>query len=145
VGDSAAGVGEVGSGALATPIAVPVAIESLAAIGAGAGLTLEAGNTLGAVLSKAAGDTGSYTNTHESQKTYNGKGPRSQSQRSGRRIKNATGDKHTATHWTASSSEREAFKDEARRLAEDGGPNPSKNYNKINSPGKKYLKQDGEK
>lgn len=38
---------------------------------------------------------------------------------------------------------REAFKDEARRIRKDGGVENPNNYNKINSPGEKYLKQDG--
>ena len=39
---------------------------------------------------------------------------------------------------------REAFKDEARRLERHGGPDATgqRNYNKINSPGKKYLEED---
>jgi len=36
------------------------------------------------------------------------------------------------------------MKDEARRLSSDGGKGSSSNYNKINSPGKKYRKQDGD-
>ena len=48
------------------------------------------------------------------------------------------------TDWEPAANDREAFKAEARRMAEDGGPNPAKNYNKINSPGKSYLEEDGE-
>lgn len=35
------------------------------------------------------------------------------------------------------------MKDEARRIQDDGGIENPNNYNKINSPGKKYLEQDG--
>ena len=42
---------------------------------------------------------------------------------------------------------RTSFKDEAERIAADGGPGQGKanNYNKIESPGKKYLEQDKKK
>jgi len=39
-------------------------------------------------------------------------------------------------------SAREAFKDEARRIAKDGGIGSSALRNRINSPGNKYLEED---
>jgi hypothetical protein len=36
------------------------------------------------------------------------------------------------------------MKDEAKRIKENGGVESSKNYNKINSPGKRYAKDDCE-
>ena len=39
---------------------------------------------------------------------------------------------------------REAFKQESRRLDADGGAGSSTNYNRIEQPGKKYRKEDGE-
>ncbi|MEN9470396.1 MAG: hypothetical protein RL630_2129 [Verrucomicrobiota bacterium] len=41
-------------------------------------------------------------------------------------------------------NDREAFKDEARRIRADGGVENPNNYNKINSPGEKLLRQNGE-
>lgn len=91
-------------------------------------------------------ETGSYTNTHASGKTYHGKGGRARSQASGRRVEAETGDLHIATDWKPAKNnlKSEAFKDEARRLRADGGPNSSKNYNKRNSPGEALLQKDGE-
>ncbi|MDC3955821.1 hypothetical protein [Polyangium jinanense] len=89
--------------------------------------------------SSRSGETGSYTNTHASGKTYDGKGSRERSQVSGRRIERKTGDQHVATDWRPAPNGEEAFKEEARRLQEHGGPARPDNYNKIESPGKKLL------
>ena len=92
---------------------------------------------------------GSYTNTHESGKTYHGKGNWQRSQQSGREKAEEYNDPLVSTDWTPASNNREAFKDEARRLRGDdnGGPrghdNPN-NYNQRASPGEKYLREDGE-
>ncbi|HRP69371.1 MAG TPA: hypothetical protein PLY93_07560 [Turneriella sp.] len=49
------------------------------------------------------------------------------------------------TPWKPAKNQREAFKDEAKRIrGDDGGVKSGENYNKINSPGEKYLKQDGQ-
>ncbi len=88
--------------------------------------------------------TGSYTNTHASGKTYSGKGSRARSQKSGRRVAKENNDPHTATDWTPAKDSREAFKQESRRLDANGGPDSPTNYNKIEQPGKKYRRQDGE-
>ena len=85
-------------------------------------------------------ETGSYTTMHASGKVYHGKGPRTRSQQSGRRI--GTTDEHIATDWTPAKNSTEAFKDEARRLKADGGPNPTRNYNQIESPGKKFIENE---
>jgi hypothetical protein len=89
-------------------------------------------------------ETGSYTNTHESGRVYNGKGDRDRSQESARRIERTTGDRHTATAFSPARSNREAFKDESRKIEQSGGPRSPNNYNKIDSPGARYRKQDGE-
>ena len=94
-------------------------------------------------VAKAGKETGSYTNFHESGKSYSGKGNRARSQVSARRVEKATGDKHVATDWTAAPNSREAFKQESGRLDGNGGPGSSGNYNKIESPGKKMCQQDG--
>jgi hypothetical protein len=46
-----------------------------------------------------------------------------------------TGDKHTATDFTPSANDREAFKDESRRIDANGGAKSSSNHNQIESPG----------
>lgn len=87
--------------------------------------------------------TGSYTNTHESGKTYVGKGSRQRSQKSGRREARRNDDPHVATDWTPAKNDREAFKQESRRLGAEDGPGSSSNYNRIEPPGTKYRQQDG--
>jgi hypothetical protein len=87
-------------------------------------------------------ETGSYTNTHESGKTYSGKGDRARSQESGRRVERETGDKHTATDWKRAPTTRDAFKQEAERIKANGGPKSDDNYNKIESPGKSMLEDE---
>jgi len=105
----------------------------------------QSGQTQGDQSSQGSKEIGSYTNTHESGKTYDGKGDRTRSQDSGKRIEKQTGDKHTATEFKSATDDREAFKDESRRLDSHGGPDSSANHNKIQSPGKKYRGQDGSK
>ena len=103
------------------------------------------GGTKAAVKEGTVQETGSYTNIHESGKRYHGKGDKARSQESGKRIEKETEDRHIATDWTPAKNEREAFKQESRRLdADEGGPKSPDNYNKIESPGKKYRIQDGE-
>ena len=87
--------------------------------------------------------TGSYTNTHQSGSRYHGKGGKERSQESGKRVEKEHNDPHTATDWKPSANSREAFKDEARRIRDDGGVENPQNYNRVNSPGAKYLQQDG--
>ena len=94
---------------------------------------------------EAPQESGSYTNTHESGKTYHGKGDKQRSQQSGQRVEQETGDIHVATDWTAAPNSREGFKQESERLDSDGGPKSEENHNKIESPGKKYREQDGRK
>ncbi|MEZ4264620.1 MAG: RHS repeat-associated core domain-containing protein [Polyangiaceae bacterium] len=88
--------------------------------------------------------TGSYTNTHASGKTYSGKGSRTRSQQSGRRQARANDDPHTATDWTPAENTREAFKQESRRLDGQGGVESPSNYNEVESPGKRFRIEDGE-
>lgn len=52
---------------------------------------------------------------------------------------------HYFNEFEPASNDREAFKDESRRLDSHGGPDSSANHNKIESPGKKYRDQDGSK
>jgi len=90
--------------------------------------------------SKKSEQTGSYTNTHESGKTYSGKGSQKRAQTSAQEKATQNNDPVKKTDWKPAKSAKEAFKAEAKRIDNNGGANnPSKNYNKINSPGKKYL------
>jgi hypothetical protein len=108
------------------------------------GADIKATQTERAVEQGAAKETGSYTNLHESGRTYSGKGDRERSQISGRRVEKETGDRHIATDWTPSADSRTAFKDESRRIDANGGVKSDTNYNKIESPGKKLREIDGE-
>ena len=45
--------------------------------------------------------------------------------------------------WTPAASEREAFKDESRRLDANGGIDSPSNYNRIDSPGRQFRQEDG--
>ena len=105
----------------------------MAAVTRGAGSTKGTGNSAAAPTKQ----TGSYTNTHESGKTYDGKGGKERSQESGRRVEKETGDRHTATDWTPASTPKDALKQESVRLDSHGGPKSPDNHNKIESPGKK--------
>jgi RHS repeat-associated protein len=93
---------------------------------------------------RAAVESGSYTNTHASGKTYDGKGDRQRSQRSGQRVERQTGDTHVATDWSPASGSRDAFRQESQRLDSHGGPKSDTNYNQIESPGKRFREEDQE-
>ena len=89
-------------------------------------------------------ESGSYTNYHESGKTYDGKGPESRSRESARKVERQAGDRHVRTDHTTARNSREGFKQESRRLDSHGGPKSPNNYNKIESPGKNMRQADGE-
>jgi YD repeat-containing protein len=76
-------------------------------------------------------------------RTIQTKKSRERSQVSGRRVERQTGDSHVATDFAEAPNETQAFKDEARRIEQTGGPASQQNYNRIESPGKKLL--EGEK
>jgi RHS repeat-associated protein len=85
---------------------------------------------------------GSYTNTHASGKTYHGKGPRSRADKSAKEKEDKYDDPVKETEWKPAENDREAFKDEARKIRDDGGVKNPNNYNIRNSPGEKYIWQD---
>ncbi|MET3982129.1 hypothetical protein ABIB62_004741 [Mucilaginibacter sp. UYP25] len=132
-----------GSGGLTAEVSLPVA-----AVG---GLVAVHGAITGAhgaySLASQKGrlkETGSYTNTHESGKTYSGKGGKKRSQQSGERVAKENDDPHVATDHSSADNDRQAFKDEDTRIENNGGHgNTDKNYNQRASPGKKYKTQDG--
>ena len=125
------------------PESTHTAIEVVSAIGNPKNAVKGAGDLIQNVKGRTR-EAGSYTNTHASGTTYDGYGGRKRSQESGRRVEAETGDQHIATDWTAAANRREGMKQESRRLDSHGGPTSNDNYNKIESPGKKYRAQDGD-
>jgi RHS repeat-associated protein len=93
--------------------------------------------------------TGSYTVTFESGKKYHGKGPESRMNKSAADKAKVNIDPVKSKDFTSAKNDREAFKQESRRMDTDrvgntpGHKNPN-NYNKRASPGDKYRKQDKE-
>lgn len=69
---------------------------------------------------------------------------RERSQISARREEKLNNDTHIATEFRPAENNRDAFKAESRRLDNNGGVNGGNNYNRIDSPGKKYRIEDGE-
>jgi hypothetical protein len=94
-------------------------------------------------------ETGSYTNTHESGKKYHGKGGKKRAEQSAKEKAEKNNDPATETDWKPAENDREAFKDESRRIEEDkvgdtpGHKNPD-NYNNRRSPGDRYRLEDGD-
>lgn len=81
--------------------------------------------------------------THTSEKTYSGKGPQKRANESANRVAKENNDPVKKVEWKPSKNTREAFKAEDKRIEKNGGAgNTEKNYNKVNSPGKKYNEQD---
>lgn len=87
--------------------------------------------------------TGSYTITFESGKKYHGKGPESRMNQSAKQQSKTNKDNVKSKEWKEAKNDREAFKDESKRIENDGGHKSTSNYNKKASPGDKYRKQDG--
>ena len=85
--------------------------------------------------------TGSYTITFESGNKYHGKGGEQRMRQSAREKAREYEDQPVSFDWTPADNTKEAFIQEAVRIDNDGGPR-KKNYNKINSPGYKYIKTD---
>ena len=85
-------------------------------------------------------ETGSYTINYASGKKYHGKGTRSRMRSSERRLSKGGDAVVGISDWSPASTHKRAFMQEAFRMAKDGGKGGN-NYNKINSPGLKYLKQ----
>ena len=91
---------------------------------------------------------GSYTIEFNNNKRYHGKGPFNRMLISAL-LRSTNGVLPTSFDWTPASSDREAFKAEYRRMQRDANQRYSEgylnpiNYNVIQSPGKKYIAQDG--
>jgi len=80
---------------------------------------------------------GSYTITFKNGKKYHGKGPYSRALESAKRLAklHETSFDVKDIDWTPAENDAQAFRDEAKRLADDGGKNNPNNYNIIDSPG----------
>ncbi|WP_396170764.1 RHS repeat domain-containing protein [Flavobacterium sp.] len=154
IGTGTAGLGTslsvtAGTGGASIEVTGPTAVVSggLILVGAaetyvGANITNNAVNNMSKDSSK---ETGSYTNTHESGTNYHGKGDKSRMNKSASEKAKANNDPVKSQDYTPAKNSREAFKQESRRLQNDGGAKSKTNYNKRDSPGTKYRKQDGEK
>lgn len=90
---------------------------------------------------------GSYTIGFESGKKYHGKGTETRMNKSANDKSKTYNDPVKSKDFTKAKNDREAFKQESRRIDTDkvgntpGHKNPN-NYNKRASPGEKYRKQD---
>ncbi|MDR4891002.1 MULTISPECIES: hypothetical protein [unclassified Chryseobacterium] len=96
--------------------------------------------------------TGSYTNTHQSGKKYHGKGDEKRAKKSGDEKAKENDDPLESTDWTEAKDEREAFKEESKRMETDAdkekgkeGHESENNYNKRRSPGDRYRSEDAQK
>jgi len=113
-----------------------------------AGRTVISGILTGATIKDTFGgnkpqtgkQTGSYTNRHASGKKYHGKGPPSRARTTANQIAKEHNDPLVDTDWKPAANDQEAFIDEAWRIRNDGGVDNPYNYNKINSPGHKFIK-----
>ena len=90
---------------------------------------LEIADAKDAVTRKS--EYGTYTNTHESGKTYSGMGGKERSQKSAEAKAKQYNDPHTATDWTPAETKSQQRFDEALRIHEGGGKSSKSNYNKI--------------
>jgi RHS repeat-associated protein len=86
--------------------------------------------------SNSQGGPGSYTNTHQSGKTYSGKGSEERMNKSSRRIEKEYNDPVIHQEHTPAANTKQSFIDEQNRIDTTGGPGGN-TYNKRNSPGKK--------
>ncbi len=161
-GETALAVGAVATASVVgAEVGVPLAAGGATVASAGyataaAGVVV----TANAASNKAAGynygdnssgnSSGSYTNTHKSGKKYHGKGGEKRAAKSANEKATKYDDPLDNTDWTPAKNDRQAFKDEYKRMQTDAnkqtpeGYKSSDNYNKRQSPGKKYLEEDGQ-
>ncbi|MCM1500890.1 MAG: Hint domain-containing protein [Clostridium sp.] len=84
-------------------------------------------------------ETDSYVIEFESGKVYVGKGPKSRMEQSAKYRAKANNDTVTKKTWKKAVDEIQAFINEYLDLLNYGGPKDNRNYNAIESPGKKYY------
>jgi hypothetical protein len=86
--------------------------------------------------------SGNYEHKTESGKTYNGVGGEKRMEQSAKNIEKKYGDKVVSSEHTPAANKREALIKEHNAIEKNGGAgNKDRNYNQINSPGKKLLEQ----
>lgn len=101
-------------------------------------------NELGVDLSESP--SGNYNEQFSSGTMYHGKGGPERAEASALRLAAKHGDTIVSVEYNPQPTETAAFEQEAREIRASGGleePNPDL-YNKINSPGERMLKEDGE-
>jgi len=102
----------------------------------------EEADNLKRMAAMRSGQVGSYTIKFQNGKKYHGKGPYSRALESAKRLAKLHETNYVAIDWTPAGNDAQAFRDEAKRLEEDGGKNNPNNYNEIDSPGSHKYKQD---
>jgi hypothetical protein len=116
-------------------------VEASAAAPAQEAKLAEANSGAAKVHGNSASSTepsGNYTNTHESGKTYSGVGDKKRAADSGERIAAAHDDPLVSTEHAPAPDRATAYRREDKAIQANGGAgNTDKNYNKINSPGRK--------
>jgi len=86
---------------------------------------------------------GTYTVEYKTGNVYHGKGPPERAVQSAKRVATQEKDVPTGISYVPAEGDRRALKEEARRIGADGGPGKG-NYNRIESPGKRMLEEEGE-
>jgi DNA-binding protein H-NS len=81
--------------------------------------------------------SGSYTNKHESGKTYSGKGDKPRMNQSAKDIAKKYNDPLKSQDFTPAKSTKDGYIQEHNRIQTNGGVKSNKNYNQRESPGKK--------
>jgi hypothetical protein len=95
------------------------------------------GSTRGIRLTPA--NNGAYTIRFKSGKVYVGKGGTTRARRSARQRSRENNDPVESITHSPASNDGEAFRMEARKLRNAGGPGSNRNYNEINSPGRPEI------
>lgn len=86
--------------------------------------------------------TGSYTIIFSNGKKYHGKGPKSRMRQSAKEKSEKNKVDVVSMDWKEADNDIDAFIDEHNRIhTDEGGPSSEDNYNKIESPGKRYLEE----
>ena len=112
--------------------------------GAEAGVDVAKAVDNAADAAKASKQTGSYTIEFMDGMKYHGKGDAARMEQSIKEKSKLNDSGLKNKDHTTATDDREAFKQGAGRIKKDGGVGNDMNYNKINSPGKKYREQDGD-
>jgi Novel toxin 10 len=136
----------VGAAVDVVGIVVDGAATAVPFIPGGAGAVIKSARAADNVVDSAKGakQTGSYTIEFNDGMKYHGKGDEARMLKSIKEKSKLNESGLKGKDHTTAANNREAFKQEARRIEADDGVGNPKNYNKINSPGVKYRLQDGD-